>query len=382
MEDQKPQQQEQATPENNPASARAEIPIVGRFDRYRSSYWAGMVAALGMRYIPRPFWRQHFDQKSTPESHFDKHKYSAFAGAMMTGVAGYYAMRTWADIRTVFAQTVAWEAGKDVGDVTFTDFWNSKNSVVQQTINNYIKFNVKRFAVNSVFFAPFFAKKTFQKLNLHGESGVDFGVAANAAYLFSDVMTRQVTPFEEMQSLIDGKINHADHFADKFVATDILDIYERHAAGNKSKSFMPLRGTEKWNDALALFDRMAELMNQKYGNEVAHEHARFGFSKFIHLLGTGKLDPAHIDNARAFVEIANHYGVKEVDKAAGELAKGTELASLMERYPLAAEPLKNGPESEGGKPASYAKKHEQKQQAGGYAARERDHKSSTQTLAI
>jgi hypothetical protein len=105
---------------------------------------------------------------------------------------------------------------------------------------------------------------------------------------------------------------------------------------DKNASFMVQRGTAQWDRSMAVFSRMADLMNQSYGNEVAHEHAQFGFSKFTHLLGTHKLDPDHIDRAAAYVEIANRYGVDEVEKAAKLFERGADVEQVLAEYPLAA----------------------------------------------
>ncbi len=313
-----------------------DIPIHGRFDKYRSPYWSGVVAALGARYAPRPFWRKNFDsQENSGISHFDKHKYAAFAGTMLTGVASLYAVQTYKDIKSILSEVVGWEFKKPAEDVNIFDLFKSKNSVVKQTMSNFVHFNARRFGINAVYFVPFIFPKTFKKYNLNGETGVDWGVAANAGYLFHDIIRRKMTPFEELQTLIDNKINHASHYADTFVATDLVDIYERHAEHDKNKSFMEQRGTPEWDKSMAVFSRMADLMNQSYQNSVPHEHAQFGFSKFTHILGTHKIDPDHIERAAAYVEIANRYGVDEVDKAEKMFERGATVDQVMQDYPLA-----------------------------------------------
>lgn len=309
-------------------------------DQYRSSFWSGAVAALGLRYLPKIFSRNFFETK--PGTSYNKqHAYSAVTGSVMMAMTGFYASRTYRDIREVFKEAVGWEMGKPPEDVGFMDLWNSKNSMVQQTMSNYVKFNLRRAGVELAFFVPFIpGVKGFlqrHKLN-HGEVGVDLGVASNAAYLLQDVVTRKQTSFESLQALVNAKINHTENYADQFVATDLLNIYERHT--RKDKSFLDLRGTQKWEQGLAMFDRMADLMNQNYRNETPREEARFGFSKFVHLLGTGKINPDNIERSRAFVEIVNQYGVKEVDIAARMMDEGKTIDQVMQRYPLAASATK------------------------------------------
>lgn len=329
--------------EQNDSSKKStsDISITGRFDQYRSSYWAAAVAVLGVRYAPRPFLRKHWD---APESsHIDKHKYAGLAGTFMQGVAGYYALRTWQDMKSIFSQTIAWELDKDPKDVTFSDFRNSKNSIVQQTTQNYMRYNLRRFAVNSTFFIPFILQPFFKNQPwfkaMHAETGVDFGMASNAAYLFSDVISRKITPFEEIQSLIDRKINQSDHYADQINAHDLVDVYERHAAGGSVSTFLKKRGTEEWPQVMQLFDRMAGLMNQTYRNEVPHEKADFGFPKFIYLVGNGMIQPDNIEQSLAYVEIANKHGTSALKKAVQEMKDGVPLDKVMEEYSVVIPPL-------------------------------------------
>jgi hypothetical protein len=322
------------TPEKSQSD---KIPISGRFDQYRSSYWSGAIAALGLRYLSRPFTRQHWTAENP--SHFDKHKYSGIAGAIMYGVTGYYASQTWNDMKSIFAQPLAWEFNKDEKDVTFADFQNSKNTMITRTLNNYKKYNMRRFAVQTAFFLPFLGYPLLKNMswfkNMHAETGSDLGVAANAAYLFSDIMSRKITPFEELQTLIDHKVNHSDSFAEKILATDLLDVYERHMlVGNSNKSFEPKRGTPEWEESMKLFERMADLFNQTYKNEEKHEVADFGFPKFIYLMGNGMIDPNHLDRSLACVEVANQNpkGVKAAEAMLSEVSKGVPLEEAVSHY--------------------------------------------------
>jgi len=306
-------------------------------DQFRSSFWSGAVAAFGLRYLPKIFSRNFFEEK--PGISYNKqHSYSAITGSIMMAMTGFYASRTYDDIRNVFKEAVGWETGKKPEDVGIMDLWNSKNTMVQQTMSNYVKFNLRRAAVNFAYFIPFIpGVKGFLKNNNinHGEVGVDLGMFSNAGYLLSDVVSRKQTSFESLQSLVNAKINHLENYADRFVATDLLNIYERHTTKDSNRSFLNLRGTEKWTEAIEMFDRMADLMNQNYKNKLPREEARFGFSKFVHLLGTGKISPDNIERSRAFVEIVNQYGVAEVDAAAKEFASGKAFDVVMARYPLA-----------------------------------------------
>ena len=325
-------------------SAPAHTKVTGRFDQYRSPYWAAVVAALPLRYGLRVFERNKWDNPKV--SHFAKHKYAAMAGTLMYGVTGFYAWRTWKDMRNIFSETLAEEFNKNPQDVGFGDFWRSNNTIIQQTVRNYVKYNVRRALVNVAFFAPFIAKPIFKKYNFHAETGVDLGVFANSAYLVSDVMTRRITPFESLQELIDLKINHANNISDKITAEDLLDVYENnvvqtHATG----SFAKLRGTPQW-EATKLFDRMADLMNQTYKNSVRREESNFTLPKLVSLIGLNLIDPDHLNRSMAYVEIANKYGVPDVRKTAARIQNGAALEDAIRDYKIDFSPVEeNAPEA-------------------------------------
>lgn len=312
-------------------SADQDIPIKGRFDKYRSSYWAASVAVLPLvRKLTRPFVRNLWENKEA--SFMGKHGYSGVAGLAMYAVTAFYAKRTWDDMKTVFSEALAEEFNKEPKDVTYKDFLKSENTMIRQTVDNYMQYNLRRFGVNTTFFLPFLMKPIFQKYNAHPETGVDLGVAANAAYLFTDVLTRKITPFEEIQELIDQKINHSDSFIARITGSDLLDIYERHAKDGKIHSFLPLKTSNKWQEGMEVFDRMAELLNQTYGNEAAKEHAGFQLSEFIYLVGHGLIDPHHIEESRAYIEIANRNGIHEVKQAEIALKNHVPLERVIEKY--------------------------------------------------
>ena len=326
VEPKKETQNDQETP------SLQKVKISGRFDQYRSSYWAALVALMPVRYLIRPFNRKHWDSPQPGEAeptHFQKHAYSGIAGVFMSGVTSFYAYKTWRDMKSIFSETLAWEFNKQPEDVTFGDFRRSQNTIVKQTIDNYIKYNLRRFGVNTAFFAPFLLKGVAKKHNWHPETGVDIGVGANALYLFSDVLTRQMTPFEELQSLIDRKVNHAERFGDQVTAADLLDVYERHATKGPIDSFVPMRGKPEWEKVNAMFERMADLMNQTYRNTVPREKADFGFPKFVYLVGNGLIDPAHMERSCAYIEIANRDGVKAARALEAELKQGKPLAQAL-----------------------------------------------------
>jgi hypothetical protein len=310
--------------------------ISGRFDQYRSSFWAAAVAVLSVRYALKPFARNHWE---TGKNFLAKHSYAAWTGGIMYATVGFYAWRTWKDMRNIFAEALAWEFDKSPDKVTFSDFQHSKNFIIRDTMKRYIKYNLRRALVNATFFMPFILKPLAEKYNWHGEAGVDAGMAANGVYLFSDVMSRRITPFEALQSTIDRKVNHVSSASDEITANDLLNIYE-HAAEGTPHLFSLQRGTPRWEQSVKLFDRMAKLMNQTYHNEVQNEVANFTFPKLIYLIGNGLIDPDHQNRTRAYVEVANRYqGMKEVKEMQRSLREGQPVNILLQGYGVA--PLPN-----------------------------------------
>lgn len=329
-----------------------KVKISGRFDQYRSSYWAALLPLLSARYFARPFFRKHWDDPKPgekPPSYFSKHIYSGIVGVFMSGVTSFYALRTYKDMKSIFSEPLAWEFGKDPSEVNYSDFRHSKNTMVRQTMDNFVKYNVRRFGVNAAFFLPFLFKPVFKKYDLHPETGVDFGIGANAIYLFSDVVGRRMTPFEELQQLIDRKVNHADRFGDQVTGYDLLDVYERHAPRGPIDSFLEYRGKPEWDKAMMLFERMADLMNQTYHNTIPREKADFGFPKFVYLVGNDMVDPRHIDLSMAGIEIANRDGIPTAIQFANDVKQGLNFEQLAQKYHFEPQSIHNEIEAE--KPA-------------------------------
>jgi len=329
------------------------VEISGRFDQYRSSYWAAMLAAFGLRYLPKMAFRVPEGKSPT---FGNKHIYSAVSGAMFEAVTAFFAFSTYKDMRNIFAESLSWEMHKPKEDVGFFDFLRSKNTVVQQTVSNYLWYNGKRLAVNSLFFLPYVAKglantKLFAPLfnllkpgsklhpeNWHWETGAEIGLTANAVNLLGDVLNRRMTPFEALQAAIDRKINHADHASDKWTAEDLFDIYERHAANGKIGSFLAHRGTPQWDASMAIFERMAELMNETYGNVHSTNDSDFGIPKFIYLVGHNLIQPNNPEQTLAYIELANAYGnegIPNLQKVLEQVKQGTDLNTALQAYPLA-----------------------------------------------
>jgi len=331
-----------------PVSAANKFPhteIRGRYDKYRSAYWGAAIATLGMRYAMRPFSRQWWEPENKSGAVYNykdnvlkKYLYGGVAGLLMYAITILYARSTLKDIRSIFSETMAWETGKKAEDISFKDLWQSKNDIIHRTMRNYLKYNFRRSFVNIFFFVPFFPGvanffKSKLGYSLHAESGGDWGVGANSAYLFSDVIYREETFFEGLQRFIDQKINHTDKTGDVVTTADLISLYDRHAKDkNPNYTFSGRMDTQRWKNDQRLFGRIAELMNQTYNNEPNHEQANFTVPKLIYLLGNGLIDPEHMERSLAYIETAGHNpGMDEVKQMAKALGSGMSLEEASQR---------------------------------------------------
>ncbi|MBY0355818.1 MAG: hypothetical protein K2Q12_08860, partial [Rickettsiales bacterium] len=84
---------------------------------------------------------------ATLASHYDN-----LLGAGSLAVTGMYAMRVNSDIWHTFAETVAFETGKNPKDVTIRDLYASDNRIVQSTMRNFFSKTLTRLATDVIFF--------------------------------------------------------------------------------------------------------------------------------------------------------------------------------------------------------------------------------------
>ena len=127
-------------------------------------YWLIALPALTMRYAVR-FMLRLFDYEQRAENLRKNPKYEPWipkshvaypllAGTIMASITGFFARRTYQDMKTLFGETVAFEFNKAPEQVTIKDLYKSQNLVVKTTMKNFIKFNVRRFLADSLFFMP------------------------------------------------------------------------------------------------------------------------------------------------------------------------------------------------------------------------------------
>ncbi len=307
--------------------------VTGRFNQYTSGYWALALPALSARYVGRyalGLWNGA--KETAKENEFTKKAYAGLVGSWMGFIMLLYAKRTWVDMKAMFSETLAYEFNKKPEEVGIRDFFKSDNAIVHRTLWNYIKRNAMRGGVSASFFARFVPWKRAQNPNA---DSVDLGVGAAGTYLVSDVIARKETFFERLQSFVDQKINHTDRIGEVITAADLVSLYSIHARDNDPKNVRTVRmDSPAWRNDQILFGRMAELMNQTYGNQSATETAKFTIPKLLYLLGHDLIQPQNMEQSLTYIEIANRYGMDAVKQVAKASKGGIELQSAAAQYPV------------------------------------------------
>lgn len=364
-------------------SIRSPLPeMKGRVNRHTSGYWALAIPALSVRYLAEatadvvnftrhsaakyiklPWMQKLAALPETSEGNkaasrmLDKVE-APVVGAFMLGVSTLYMGRTYKDLKAAFSEAISWETGKKKEDIGFMDIIRSDNTLVEAARQNFFKYNARRFAVNT----PFFSHLAFDKA-IKPKQAILFGVATNSVYLMSDVLTRKETFFERLQSFVDEKVLHTEKLGDQISAIDLINLYELHSRDkNPNYRFTGRMDTKEWQDRVKVFSRMADLMNETYGNQTNPEKANFTLSKMVYLMGHGMIttggDP---DRSCAYIEVANRYGIDAVkDMASKNMADGSDIKYGKEKYPVKA--------AEAGVAACLPDAKDEKQQ-GGFAAK-------------
>lgn len=331
--------------------------VKGRFNQFTSGYWALTLPLLSVRYafkfLSGVFERPLETLQKRMEHHlprqianFKHDLWPLGVGLGMVGVTSYYTISTYGDMKRQFAEPLGWEFDKSPENIGLGDMMKSKNALVRDAMQHFEKRTGLRFLVHTPFFlhlipSPFAAGQDLVKADV----AVDGGVGANALYLASDALTRKRTFFEEGQNVIDNKINHRDRIGETVTALDIMNLYDRQWRFNHQTLPLPKMDTPEWQDDLRLFARMADLMNQTYGNTPNQEQANFTMPKLIYLLGMGLVKSKDVEKNLAYVEVANRYGIPEAKKLAQAVNGGghENLYAALASYPDILAKLKQEP---------------------------------------
>ena len=269
-------------------------------------------------------------------------RHDSINGALnMTGTF-IYASRVASDIRSVFAEAVAYEHDKKPGDVTLSDMVHSDNKLVNTAIKNYVKYNSVRLASDMAFFVrsigPAVGLPRLSKAN-----GTDLGMAVKGALLSFDILGKQTTFFEDTVRLIDNKLNPVSGLGDQVAASDIVDLYQKYAIDHKKAgafkrgALTEIADNLNWKRGEGIFNRIAELMNGTYRYKNTAENStveNFALPKFLYLLGHDMIDLTKPEQTMAFVEVANKHGIPAVKQMDAALKSGISLDDCLKQFPV------------------------------------------------
>ncbi len=325
--------------------------ITSRFGQYQSGFWQLAIPMLSTRYLGR--WVSNllrFEDFSKDLGRLNfikpliKNFYGIIVGVVMAGVTGFYAKHTMNDMQRVFSEMLGWENGYDKApaNISLRDMQESKNAIINTTANNFVKYNINRLAFTSLPFFNFLIPGVLEWKNGKGGmsiyNSVDLGTGVTGAYLVKDWLSRKETFFEALQKFIDLKLNQQkNRVKEPVTADELVKIYEIHLRDNGMSNGQPtyfdVNSASAQNDKV-LFGRMAELMNQTYGNTPDKEQANFTVPKLLYLLGMGLIKEEQPEQNLAYVEIANRYGMNAVKQMTQALAQGAKLEDVLQQFPV------------------------------------------------
>jgi hypothetical protein len=355
----------------SPAPSMEHTKIKSNFTQSPSTYWALALPLLSARYAAeainglvkplRKFNAKNVEaalEETATKAEFKDKAWAFLVGLGMVGVTSFYTASTYGDMKRQFKEALGWEFQKDPEKVGFIDMMRSKNVLVHDAAKNLTSRTAKRFAMHIPFFfmfmpTPFrvtdekvafdgwFSKKkapitigdtVYDKL-LGPTDSVKLGVGTNAFYLASDALGRRRTFYEELQRVIDNKINHKDTLGQEVTTQDLINLYDRQA--RRKGAELPKMNSKEWQNDVKLFARMADLMNQTYENTPRKEYADFTMPKLIFLLGMKMIQSENPEQNLAYVEVANRYGIPAVKKVAADVRNGMALNAALAAYPVA-----------------------------------------------
>lgn len=311
--------------------------------RSTPEYFRLFLSAIPMRYGPRAFmewWsgKQKAEGKIAADQTYKYDRWGDTAvGTLSLGITTLYTKQTAHDIKLGFSELVGLELGKPAHQVTWKDFSRSNNILVQSTMDVFKKRTFFRYLTD----LPFFAR-WIPAMNLHHIDATYLGLFSKGMLLLTGVTGRNETFFETLVDIMDKRINPSKGLGDHVHTTDLVTLYQQYAAIEKSHvRFIGLEDRKIWAKSEILFTRMAELMNHTYqysslpGEDTnAKPLADFPMPKFLYLLGFGMIDPRHVKQSLAYVEVANKYGIESVKSLHQALKDGQSLDEALKEFPV------------------------------------------------
>jgi len=321
-----------------PATSATDLTMVGRFSRYTSIFWQAILPFLSVRYLfegtdilfgPNKKIRKNdrifgkFKDEGIQKWLTSNIATIAF-GAAINAFTAFYTRRTYKDIKTLSAEAVGYELGKDPKEVKFHDMRKSQNAIVKTTTHSLVTRTIKRLSAGFTFFIPwaplFNSKKYRHKGNDDLDNvGLKLGSGVMGAYLFSDGFLRKQSLFEAMQEMVDVKINHTTADPNILISASDIDLLFNLNERAENKAYKPpVPNSLEAQRNRQLSTLIADMMNHTYNT--APPDANFTVGKFVYLLGNGYLDT--FPNSLGYVELASKSKDMQEVKAAAAAIKG------------------------------------------------------------
>ncbi|MEK6747342.1 MAG: hypothetical protein AABY33_09980 [Pseudomonadota bacterium] len=280
-------------------------------------------------------------------------------GAGVLLLVGMYSKNTLSDIKSIYAEAVGYELGKNSKDVTIDDvFRKSKNEAIEVTCRAYLARTAARMLAAMSFFVPWekFRAKPFRAVQPKYDVNADAGVGAIGALIYWEGFVRKPSFFDVEQKLVSTKINHKD--IDPYTAFQPQDIQalinlQRKHMDKRYKA--PLVASAEGQNDVKLATRVAELLNIAYDNKPDITSDKFTIGKLNYLIGFKLLDK--FPESLAYVELANKFvDMNEVKQAASAIKAGENVDGVFARFGVDMQKLAAKAEQQTPAPATESKK--------------------------
>lgn len=351
MEDKKNISNEQKNQTETNVSAN-DMPIKAIFSRYESPFLQLLAPFVAIRYSwlaldkinPLDFLKRGdksrkaevFQAEGKGLLNYCRNNFAALGiGSTILGIVGLYSRNTLHDIHSLYSEAVGYELGKKKEDVSYSDvFFKSNNSAVNKTCNAYVSRTLARVGTALTFFAPWHKLRGIHYEAPQYVANAEAGTGALGVELLAEGFWRDKSFFDVEQSLAEKAINHtANRTYEKIDATDIATLMMlQHTHLDKNYKW-PQAGSQEGQNEKIVTERIADLMNQTYGNSPNIENANLTMGKLNYLIGFNLLDK--YPESLAFVELANKSNdMKEVISTANEIKNGKSVLEAFEKYSL------------------------------------------------
>lgn len=328
-----------------------DIPIKSAYNKYESPFMQLIAPLIATRYLwlaiedinPKNFLKKPNPGgevwKEPGALRYASRNFAAFGmGATFLSIMSLYSKNTLHDIRSLYAEAVGYELDKKPEDVTYKDiFKNSQNKAVEVTCKAYTHRTMIRLSTAATFFVPWHKFRDFPESKPKYDANANAGVGAVGVYLMGEGLMREPSFFDVEQGLVFKAINHTDKREIGSIKAENIQTLLMLQKKHENKGYQrPTPSSEEGQCLRQLSVRVADLMNQTYGNSTKHEQANFTLGKFNFLTGFGLLD--NFPESMAYVELANRSSdMKEVKAVAAAIKGGQSADQAFKKYGISVE---------------------------------------------